>query len=119
MRSNIFLSYEKHSIKTSANKNERQVIIMRLKPLGDRVVLQYQESEEKTQSGIILPDSAKEKPQIAVVVAVGPGKGSGCTGMQVKEGEKVICSQYAGTEIKLDEEEYTIIDQNDIIAIVK
>ena len=92
---------------------------MKLKPLGNKVVLQQEAAEEKTQSGIILPDSAKEKPQIAVVVAVGPGKGSDCTGMQVKEGDKVICSQYAGTEIKLDEEEYTIIDQNDIIAIVK
>lgn len=89
---------------------------MRLKPLGDRVVLQYQEAKEKTQSGIILPDSAKEKPQEAVVIAVGQGKDSE---MQVREGDKVIFSKYAGTEIKLDDEEYIIISQSDIIAIVE
>ena len=87
---------------------------MRLKPLGNRVVLKHQEAEEKTQSGIILPDSAKEKPQTAVVIAVGPGKE-----MQVKEGDRVICTQYAGTEIKVDDEEYVIVSQNDIIAIVE
>ncbi|MGN1168089.1 MAG: co-chaperone GroES [Lachnospiraceae bacterium] len=92
---------------------------MRLKPLGDRVVLQYQEAEEKTQSGIILPDSAKEKPQTAIVIAVGPGKEADSKEMQIKEGDKVICSQYAGTEIKVDDEEYVIVDYNDIIAIVK
>ena len=89
---------------------------MRLSPLSDRVVLQYEETEEKTKSGIILPDSAKEKPQVAVVVAVGPGKDEE---MQVKEGDKVIFSEYSGTEVKLDDEEYTIVSQNDIIAIVK
>lgn len=90
---------------------------MRLKPLGNRVVLQRQEVEEKTQSGIILPDSAREKPQAAVVVAVGPGTNG--KEMQVKEGDKVICSQYAGTEIEVDDEEYVIVDQNEIIAIVE
>lgn len=90
---------------------------MKLKPLGNRVVLKYQEAEEKTPFGIILPDSAKEKPQIAIVVAVGPG--SDDTGMQVKEGDKVIYSKYAGTEVKLDEEEYIVADQKDIIAIVE
>ena len=89
---------------------------MRLSPLSDRVVLKYEETEEKTQSGIILPDSAKEKPQVAVVVAVGPGKDEE---MQVKEGDKVIFSEYSGTEVTLDDEEYTIVSQNDIIAIVK
>ena len=89
---------------------------MRLSPLSDRVVLKYEETEEKTQSGIILPGSAKEKPQVAVVVAVGPGKDEE---MQVKEGDKVIFSEYSGTEVKLDDEEYTIVSQNDIIAIVK
>ena len=89
---------------------------MRLSPLSDRVVLKYEETEEKTQSGIILPDSAKEKPQVAVVVTVGPGKDEE---MQVKEGDKVIFSEYSGTEVKLDDEEYTIVSQNDIIAIVK
>lgn len=94
---------------------------MTLRPLGDRVVLQYQEADEKTQSGIILPDSAKEKPQEAVVIAVGPGK---CehgkkTEMHVKEGDKVIFSKYSGTEVNLDDEEYIIVCQNDIMAVVE
>ena len=94
---------------------------MKLRPLGDRVILQYQETEEKTQSGIILPDSAKEKPQEAVVAAVGDGKGyeGKDVQMQVKEGDRVIFSKYAGTEIKVDEVEYTIVSQKDIIAIVE
>lgn len=94
---------------------------MKLRPLGNRVILQQQEAEEKTQSGIILPDSAKEKPQDAVVIAVGPGKGVGekCSDIQVKEGDKVIYSQYAGTEVKIDDEEYIIVDQSDIMAIVE
>ena len=94
---------------------------MKLRPLGDKVVLKYQEAEEKTQSGIILPDSAKEKPQEAVVIAVGPGKceDGKCRPMQVKEGDHVIFSKYAGTEVKLEDEEYIIASQNDIIAIVE
>lgn len=94
---------------------------MKLRPLGDKVILQYQETEEKTQSGIILPDSAKEKPQEAVVVAVGDGKGyeGKDVQMQVKEGDHVIFSKYAGTEVKVEEEEYTIVSQKDIIAIVE
>ncbi|MCI5943762.1 MAG: co-chaperone GroES [Eubacterium sp.] len=94
---------------------------MKLRPLGDKVVLQYQEIEEKTQSGIILPDSAKEKPQIAVVIAVGPGKyeNGKLQEMRVKEGDKVIFSQYSGTEVKIGEEEYTIAAQKDIMAIVE
>jgi chaperonin GroES len=94
---------------------------MKLKPLGDRVVLKRQEAEEKTQSGIILPDSAKEKPQAAIVVAVGPGKEEDgkVTAMQVSEGDKVIYSKYSGTEVKFDDEEYVIVNQSDIIAIVE
>lgn len=94
---------------------------MKLKPLGDRVVLQHKAAEGKTQSGIILPDSAKEKPQEAVVVAVGPGKGVGenKVEMQVKEGDKVIYSKYSGTEVKYNDEEYVIVSQNDIIAVVE
>jgi chaperonin GroES len=94
---------------------------MKLKPLEDRVVLKQQEAEEKTQSGIILPDSAKEKPQAAVVVAVGPGKieDGHKVEMQVKEGDKVIYSKYSGTEVKYDGEEYIIVAQKDIIAIVE
>lgn len=94
---------------------------MKLKPLGDRVVLKHVEAEEKTASGIILPDSAKEKPQEALVIAVGPGKevdGVKST-MQVKEGDKVIYSKYAGTEVKIEDEEYIIVSQNDVIAIVE
>jgi chaperonin GroES len=94
---------------------------MNLRPLGDRVVLKHQEAEEKTQSGIILPDSAQEKPQAAVVVAVGPGKEEDGhkIEMQVKEGDKVIYSKYSGTDVKYGEDEYTIVSQNDIIAIVE
>lgn len=94
---------------------------MKLRPLGDRVILQQQEAEEKTQGGIILPDSAKEKPQEAVVIAVGPGKEEDGkkTEMLVKEGDKVIYSKYSGTEVKFEEEEYVIVGQNDIIAIVE
>ena len=94
---------------------------MKLRPLGDRVILQYQETEEKTQSGIILPDSSKEKPQEAVVAAVGDGKGyeGKDVQMQVKEGDHVIFSKYAGTEVKVEEEEYIIVSQKDIIAVVE
>ena len=94
---------------------------MQLKPLGDRVVLKQQEAEEKTKSGIILPDSAKEKPQAAVVVSVGPGteKNGKKTEMQVKPGDKVIYSRYAGTEVKLGDDEYLLVKQSDILAIVE
>ncbi|MDD6573336.1 MAG: co-chaperone GroES [Thermoflexaceae bacterium] len=94
---------------------------MQLKPLGNRVILQHQKAEEKTQSGIILPDSAKEKPQEAIVVAVGTGEDvdGKKTEMQVKKGDKVIYSKYAGTEVKFEDEEYVIVSQNDIIAVVE
>ena len=94
---------------------------MKLVPLSDRVVLKQLEAEEKTQSGIILPDSAKEKPQEAEVIAVGPGgvvDGKEVV-MQVKEGQKVIYSKYSGTEVKLDGEEYIIVKQSDILAVVE
>lgn len=89
---------------------------MKLRPLEDRVILQHQKAEEKTQSGIILPDSVKEKPQEAVVIAVGTGSE---TKMQVKEGDKVIYSEYSGTEVKLGDEEYIVVSQKDIIAVVE
>ena len=94
---------------------------MQLKPLGDRVVLQHQKAEEKTKSGIILPDSAKEQPQEAIVVAVGPGKevDGKKIEMQVKVGDKVIYSKYAGTDVELEGEKYIIVKQNDILAIVE
>ena len=94
---------------------------MRLVPLGDKVVLKQLVAEETTKSGIVLPGQAKEKPQQAEVVAVGPGgivDGKEVT-MQVKVGDKVIYSKYAGTEVKLEEEEYIVVKQNDIVAIVE
>lgn len=94
---------------------------MKLVPLGDRVVLKQLEAEEKTKSGIILTSAAQEKPQEAEVVAVGPGgvvDGKEVT-MQVKEGQKVIYSKYAGTEVKLDRNEYIIVRQSDILAVVE
>lgn len=93
---------------------------MNIKPLGDRVVIKMIEAEETTASGIVLPGSAKEKPQMAEVVAVGPGgivEGKEVK-MEVKVGDKVITSKYAGTEVKFDGVEYTILKQNDILAIV-
>ena len=94
---------------------------MILKPLEDRVVLKHLKAEDKTKSGIILPGSAQEKPQQAVVDSVGPGKtvDGKLVPMNVKPGDKVIYAQYSGTDIKVGEEEYTIVIQNDIIAIVE
>lgn len=94
---------------------------MNLKPLADRVVLKMVEAEEKTKSGIILTGSAKEKPEVAEVIEVGPGglvDGKEVT-MTVKPGDKVITSQYSGTKVTLEDTEYTIVRQNDILAIVE
>ena len=94
---------------------------MKLKPLSDRVVVKMVEAEETTKSGIILTGAAKEKPQIAEVVEVGPGglvDGKDVV-MTVKVGDKVITSKYSGTEIKLEGEEYIIVRQGDILAIVE
>ena len=94
---------------------------MKLVPLGDKIVLKQLEAEETTKSGIVLPGQAKEKPQEAEVIAVGPGgniDGKEVV-MQVKAGDKVIYSKYAGTEVELDGEEYIIVKQNDILAIVE
>lgn len=93
---------------------------MRLTPLGDRVVLKQLVAEETTKSGIVLPGQNKEKPQQAEVVAVGPGgmvDGKEIK-MEVKVGDEVIYSKYSGTEVKLDDEEYIIVRQNDILAII-
>jgi len=93
---------------------------MKLKPLADRVVLKMVETEETTKSGIILTGSAKEKPQVAEVLAVGPGgnvDGKDIV-MYVKEGDKVITSKYSGTEIKLDGDDLVVVRQNDILAVV-
>ena len=94
---------------------------MKLKPLADRVVIKMVEAEETTKGGIILTGAAKEKPSIAEVISVGPGgvvDGKDVT-MQVSVGQKVVYSKYAGTEIKLDGEEYKIVRQSDILAIVE
>ncbi len=94
---------------------------MTMKPLADRVVIKMVEAEETTKSGIILAGSAKEKPQVAEVVAVGPGgnvDGKDVT-MYVKAGDKVITSKYSGTEVKIDGVEYTIVRQSDILAVVE
>lgn len=90
---------------------------MKIIPLADRVVIKTVEAEETTKSGIILTGSAKEKPQIAEVIAVGPGLKD--NKMQVKVGDKVITSKFSGTEVKIDGEEYIIVKENDILAIVE
>ena len=94
---------------------------MKLKPLGDRVVIKQLKAEETTKSGIVLPSNAKEKPQEAEVIAVGPGgvvDGKEIK-MEVKPGDKVIYSKYAGTEVKVEQDELIIVRQSDILAIVE
>ena len=90
---------------------------MKLVPLGDRVVLKQLKAEETTKSGIVLPGQSQEKPQQAEVVAVGPGTED--VKMEVKKGDMVIYAKYAGTEVKLDKDEYIIVKQQDILAVVK
>ena len=90
---------------------------MKLVPLGDRVVLQQLVAEETTKSGIVLPGGSKEKPQQAKVIAVGPGTEE--VKMEVKKGDEVIYSKYAGTEVKLGDDEYIVVKQSDILTIVK
>ncbi|MCI8870948.1 MAG: co-chaperone GroES [Lawsonibacter sp.] len=94
---------------------------MKLKPLADRVIVKLVEAEETTKGGIILTGAAKEKPEVAEVLAVGPGgtvDGKEVT-MTVKVGDKVITSKYSGTQVKIDGEEVTIVRQNDILAVVE
>ena len=94
---------------------------MKLKPLADRVVIKMVEAEETTKSGIILTGAAKEKPEVAEIIEVGPGgmvDGKEVT-MTVKPGDKVITSQYAGTKVTLEDVEYVVVRQNDILAIVE
>ena len=88
-----------------------------IKPLGNRVLIKMIESEETTKSGIILSSGSKEKPQIAKVVSVGPGTED--VKMYIKEGDKVIINKYSGTEVKYEDTEYTIVKQDDILAIVE
>ena len=94
---------------------------MKIKPLADRVVIKMEQAQETTKSGIVLAGTAKEKPQIAAVVAVGPGgivDGKEVQ-MYVKVDDRVITSKYSGTEVKFDNEEYTILRQSDILAVVE
>jgi chaperonin GroES len=91
--------------------------IMEIRPLGDRVLIKRLEAEEKTKSGIVLPGSAQEKPQLAEVIAVGPGTDD--VKMEVVPGDKVIISKYSGTEIKMDGEDLIIVSQKDILAVAK
>jgi chaperonin GroES len=100
----------------------RRISNMNIKPLADRVVVKLVEAEEKTKTGIFLTASAQEKPQVAEVVAVGPGAYSDdgkLIPMDVKVGDKVITGKYSGTEVKMDGVEYTIVKQSDILAIVE
>ena len=94
---------------------------MKLKPLADRVVLKREEAEEKTKGGIILTSAAQEKPEIYEVIVVGPGGvvDGNEVKMEVKAGDKVIAGKYTGTNVKLDGEEYTIVRQSDILAVVE
>ena len=94
---------------------------MKIRPLADRVVIKKVEAEEKTASGIILPGSAKEQPQMAQVIEVGPGGfvDGNAVKMEVSVGDKVIYSKYAGNEVKLDGQEYIILRQSDILAIIE
>ena len=92
-----------------------------IKPLGDRVVIKALEKEEKTISGIVLPDTAKEKPQKGTIIAVGTGKvleNGQRVALEVSEGQEVIFSKYAGTEIKIDNQDYLILSERDVLAIV-
>ena len=89
---------------------------MTIKPLADNVVIKATEAEETTKSGIILSGSAKEKPEVAQVVEVGPGTSD--VKMEVKKGDKVLISKYSGTNVKLDGEEYIIVKMEDILAVV-
>lgn len=94
---------------------------MTLRPLGDRVVLKREEAEEKTASGLILTGNAKERPQLAEVIAVGPGAvvDGVRQPMDVKVGDKVLCSKYGGTEVKVNGEEYIVISQSEILAVAE
>ncbi|MGB9683119.1 MAG: co-chaperone GroES [bacterium] len=95
---------------------------MKLKPLGDRVLVKPIEVEEKTKSGIVLPDTAKEKPQQGKVLAVGQGRlldNGQLVPLQVKEGDRVLYSKYSGTEVKIENEEYLVLSERDILAIIE
>jgi chaperonin GroES len=93
---------------------------MKLRPLGDRVIVKPSEGEEKTKSGLVIPDTAKEKPQEGEVIAVGPGRyeDGKYVPMEVKEGDTIIYSKYGGTEVKIEGEEHLILSERDILAVI-
>jgi len=110
------------SANNKLHKNYEGVLGMALKPLADRIVVKLVAAEEKTKSGIVLPDTAKEKPQEAEVVAVGPGKvldNGQRVALELKVGDKVIFGKYSGTEVKVDGQELLILSERDILAIVE
>lgn len=95
---------------------------MKLKPLGDRVLVERLEAEEQVKGGIIIPDTAKEKPQQGKVIAVGPGKrleNGEIKPLDVKEGDKILFGKYSGTEVKLEDKEYLIMREDDILGIIE
>jgi chaperonin GroES len=95
---------------------------VKLKPLGDRILVKAIEVEERTKSGIVLPDTAKEKPQQGKVLAVGQGRlldNGQLVPLQVKEGDRVLYSKYSGTEVKIENEEYLVLSERDILAIIE
>jgi chaperonin GroES len=103
-------------------QSKKETIRMKIKPLGDRVLVQAIELEEQVKGGIIIPDSAKEKPQEATVIAIGPGKRDDdgkLIPMEVKVGDTVLTSKYGGTDIRIDDQEYKILNSSDILAIVE
>ncbi|MGB9857790.1 MAG: co-chaperone GroES [Dictyoglomaceae bacterium] len=100
----------------------KEVITVKLRPIGDRVVVKVLEQEEKTKGGIVLPDTAKEKPQQGKVIAVGTGRildNGQKVPLEIKEGDRVIFAKYAGTEVKIEGEEYLILSERDILAVVE
>ncbi len=110
------------TIKRINTKNKMEVEVMKLKPLHDRVLVKRLEEEEKTKGGIIIPDTAKEKPIKGEIMAVGPGRltdDGKRIEMSVKVGDKVMFSKYAGTEVKIEGEEYLIMREDDIVAIIE
>jgi len=106
-------------IRSALQNSEEVKVVAKLKPLGDRVLVKPLSEEEVTKSGIILPDTAKEKPQRGEIIAVGPGRldeEGKRVAMEVKKGDKVLYAKYAGTEVKFDDDEYLILRESDILA---
>jgi len=111
----------KQSFSRLKTRKEKEVQKMKIKPLGDRILVKRVEGEEKSKGGIIIPDSAKEKPQEGLIVAVGKGKTTDdgkLIALEVKEGDRVLFGKYSGTEVKLDGEEHLIMREDDILGIL-